>query len=610
LVRVGASWTAIAKPLRYAAVATIVILLVGGWLSLYFKARAVDLRAANGVLEGLRELKEIDSRWNDRLIAMRLSTAGEPDKIAAVLDMPRVARVQGALSVKAYEMGNLVSPQGLTALRQAFDEKASAIQQFEAAKSAYSQALDRFVQAGSALSSAARTGRDGIGAAGERAVERLSAATLAHLAQPASASEKIVAAAADALLAEDVPLGLVPQVQALAAASGAVVRAKDAEDAAFRNAFFTSTGPRLDSLTKEFERQFGNALDDAERYRFYLFVYSALILLLALWLAWRLGHTYRVIASINRQLLEANETLESRVDQRTRELADALKQLKENESLLIQSEKMSSLGQMVAGVAHEVNTPLAYVKASLDSVSGQMPRIGAALEQSERLIQMLQSEQTTEDELAAQFERTSSSLEEVRTRGTAAELGGLVKDGLHGIGQITELVSNLKNFARLDRSKVAKVDLNEGVASALAIARNELKTKTVHKEFSVLPPVSCAPSQINQVFLNLLTNAAQATPAQGGVIVVRTGLHGDGFVAVEVQDNGHGIPPDVLPKIFDPFFTTKEAGKGTGLGLSICYKIVASHGGRIDVASKPGVGTRFTVILPIEATEAMEPVPA
>ena len=199
-----------------------------------------------------------------------------------------------------------------------------------------------------------------------------------------------------------------------------------------------------------------------------------------------------------------------------------------------------------------------------------------------------------------------------RVRALVAELGGaggspqalgeldkLVKDGLFGIGQISEIVTNLKNFSRLDRSKVADFDLHEGIESSIRIGQAQLKGRTLRREFGKIPHVTCSPSQINQVILNLLVNAAQATRDGEGVISVRTALRDANHVAVEVADNGHGIPAEVLPKIFDPFFTTKGVGKGTGLGLSICYKIVEGHGGRLEVQTKPGVGTRFTMVLPV-----------
>jgi signal transduction histidine kinase len=181
-------------------------------------------------------------------------------------------------------------------------------------------------------------------------------------------------------------------------------------------------------------------------------------------------------------------------------------------------------------------------------------------------------------------------------------LSGLVKDGLYGTGQMAEIVGNLKDFSRLDRSKVTGFNLNEGLNSTLLLAKHLLKSVSVDKHFGDIPAIICSPSQINQVFLNLVTNAAQAMDeGQGGqgTLTLTTRSENDG-VAVDVADNGKGIPPEVLPKIFDPFFSTKEIGKGTGLGLSISYKIVEQHGGRISVESQPGTGTKFTVWLPLK----------
>jgi two-component system, NtrC family, sensor kinase len=164
-------------------------------------------------------------------------------------------------------------------------------------------------------------------------------------------------------------------------------------------------------------------------------------------------------------------------------------------------------------------------------------------------------------------------------------------------------VINLKNFSRLDRSKTASFDLNEGLESTLLLARHELKGHNVKTHFGDIPPITCSPSQINQVFLNLINNAAQAIEGSRGVVTITTRRTDAAHIAVEVHDNGKGIPAEVLPRIFDPFFTTKEVGKGTGLGLSIVYKIVKQHGGTINVDSNVGVGTRFTVVLPLTPPE-------
>jgi two-component system NtrC family sensor kinase len=151
---------------------------------------------------------------------------------------------------------------------------------------------------------------------------------------------------------------------------------------------------------------------------------------------------------------------------------------------------------------------------------------------------------------------------------------------------------------------VSRFDLNEGLESTLVIARNLVKHKTVTRRFAAIPLIECSPSQINQVFLNLITNAAQATrDDQTGEITISTAIAPGGQIRVDVADNGHGISENVIAKIFDPFFTTKDVGKGTGLGLSIAYKIVQEHGGRIEVKSKVGEGTVFSVFLPVKAAQ-------
>ena len=364
------------------------------------------------------------------------------------------------------------------------------------------------------------------------------------------------------------------------------------EEPLFERAWSASTGPRMELLARAIGRSYDDALTQAELYRIGLLYYSGFLLVVLAFLAWSLHQR-------GRELRAANENLEARVAERTRELSDALAKLKESEAMLVQSEKMSSLGQMVAGIAHEVNTPLAYVKSSLESVRKEVPELGRLAAETGRLLDLLSAASADETVLAAQFAQVRALLEELRSRGTLDRLEGLVKDGVFGIGQISDVIGNLRNFSRLDRSKVADYDLHEGIESSIRIGRAQLDKRTVRREFGQIPRVTCSPSQINQVILNLLSNAAHATRDGQGVIVVRTGMRDDKHVAIDVADNGSGIAPEVLPKIFDPFFTTKAVGKGTGLGLSICYKIAQSHGGRLEVQSKPGTGTRFSLVLPL-----------
>jgi signal transduction histidine kinase len=221
-----------------------------------------------------------------------------------------------------------------------------------------------------------------------------------------------------------------------------------------------------------------------------------------------------------------------------------------------------------------------------------------------KLMGLLERGDATDAQLSEQFTRVSALAAQFQAEEMAANLETLNTDALHGIEQISEIILNLKNFSRLDRSKVSRFNLNEGLESTLVIARNLVKHKTVDKRFGEIPLIECSPSQINQVFLNLITNAAQATrDDQHGQITITTSTVPSGHVRVDVADNGHGIPENVVSKIFDPFFTTKEVGKGTGLGLSIAYKIVQEHGGRIEVKSKVGAGTVFSVFLPIKAAQ-------
>lgn len=290
--------------------------------------------------------------------------------------------------------------------------------------------------------------------------------------------------------------------------------------------------------------------------------------------------------------------MQQRLGKRNQELASAYQKLKASEAQLVQSEKMASLGQMVAGVAHEINTPLGYVKNNVNLAREVMDQVRLQLNAYESLLNQLRSgeaDETTVDSALADIRDLKDNFDACFSQDDVQQL---FEDTLYGVNQISEIVVNLKDFSRLDKAAVDSVNLNQCLDSALLIARNVLKNKAeVIKEYSELPPVRCTPSQINQVFLNLFTNAAQAMEGYGHILVKT--LAKDGFVHVIVEDNGKGIPETHLRRIFEPFFTTKPVGEGTGLGLSIAYQIVHNHGGRIRVASKVGVGTRFAVSLPI-----------
>ena len=304
-------------------------------------------------------------------------------------------------------------------------------------------------------------------------------------------------------------------------------------------------------------------------------------------------------------VLDLLKAMELRIAQRNRVLRQALVDLKESQAQLVQSEKMASLGQMVAGVAHELNTPLGYVRNNvqlLDQLSA--PLVELARSQA-ALADCLADPTCDEARLAQALEAAAAMREQAAPEQLADDLRQLLDDTLYGLGQIGELVVGLKDFARLDRAMDEAVDLNDCVRSALLIARNHIKDKAeVVLGLGELPAVSAAPSQINQVLLNLLTNAAQAMVGDGR-IQIRSWAEGD-WVCVSVQDSGCGMAPEVARRIFDPFFTTKPVGEGTGLGLSISYKIIQDHGGSIRVASELGRGTRFLIRLPTAQARALK----
>jgi two-component system, NtrC family, sensor kinase len=475
------------------------------------------------------------------------------------------------------------------ALAKAVFEKADVVEKYMAESARAKSALRAVLAGAAALGSPAGAppSSDARQSELEQAVNQLVAAVEQYywLGKAAPPMSLEMAAARVQELAAGVGDSARDQANAIQSAIRVLLQHKPAEEALFEQLSSLSSGPRLDQMRFALNRELETTLQTKERFRVYLLAYAAALLI---------GVGYLGV-----RLKAANEGLERRVAERTRELSEALRHLKESEAQLIQSEKMSSLGQMVAGVAHEINTPLAYVKNSLGTVSERLPQITAAIEQCEKLLALLGGGNADAAALNRQFAQTSALLGQIRQQQVLAELGGLVKDGLYGTGEMAEIVGNLKDFSRLDRSKVTSFNVNDGLASSLGLARHILKSVKVTRQFGEVPAITCAPSQINQVFLNLITNAAQALAPANGEITLATRAQAEGVV-VEVADNGKGIPPEVLPKIFDPFFTTKEAGKGTGLGLSISYKIVEQHGGRIKVDSQVGKGTRFTVWLPLK----------
>jgi len=292
--------------------------------------------------------------------------------------------------------------------------------------------------------------------------------------------------------------------------------------------------------------------------------------------------------------------LEELVHSRTEKLSQATRELEERQVQLIQAEKLASIGQMAAGVAHEISSPVGYLMSNLSTLTQYCSAMTPLLELQRKLLgpQGSMPQEAREAVLAQMAEQWKQT----EMDSILEDLPGLLLESMEGARRIKDLVQSLRMFAREDSGEPQLADLNEELESTLRMVWNQLKYKcTVERDLGPLPRLRCHPNQLGQVFANLLINAAQAIERQG-VIRIRT-WHEGKEVAVRISDTGQGMTPETLARLFTPFFTTKPRGQGTGLGLSVSQSIIARHQGRIEVKSEPGKGTSFTIFLPLTEPE-------
>ncbi|RMF17026.1 MAG: PAS domain-containing sensor histidine kinase [Gammaproteobacteria bacterium] len=286
--------------------------------------------------------------------------------------------------------------------------------------------------------------------------------------------------------------------------------------------------------------------------------------------------------------------LNQRLSQEKVEQQHLIEKLEEAQNQLLQSEKMAAIGQLAAGVAHEINNPIGYVYSNIGSLERSAQDLLDMVRAWREAVEASGAPELVEklDDLAKKYD--FDFIQE--------DLSDLIAESREGAERVKRIVQDLKDFSHVDKAEWQLADLHKGLDSTLNVVWNEVKYKAeVIKEYGNLPEVECIASQLNQVFMNLIVNAAHAIEERG-TITIRTGCKGD-EVFVSVSDTGCGIPEQNLTKLFEPFFTTKPVGKGTGLGLSLSYSIVQRHQGRIEVESEVGRGTTFTVWLPIRQPE-------
>ena len=319
----------------------------------------------------------------------------------------------------------------------------------------------------------------------------------------------------------------------------------------------------------------------------------------------------QVVEQRTEQLAEANQSLREDVTRRERAEQELMRRNTELHALnaklslaqesLIQSEKMASIGQLAAGVAHEINNPIGYIFSNFGTLEKYLTELFQMLgvyEQAEA--------HCADPRMAGEIAALKKAIE---LEFLKEDIPTLMSESKEGIVRVRKIVQDLKDFSHVDATTDWQyTNLNAGIDSTLNVVNSEIRYKAdVIKDYGELPLVQCMSSQINQVVMNLVINAAHAIGSERGKITIRTGIQ-DADVWFSVSDTGAGIPQDVLPRIFDPFYTTKPVGKGTGLGLSLSYGIIQKHHGTIDVQTEIGHGTTFRVTMPVNQPDSHQPV--
>jgi PAS domain S-box-containing protein len=306
----------------------------------------------------------------------------------------------------------------------------------------------------------------------------------------------------------------------------------------------------------------------------------------------------RMTLELISRLENMNASLEETVRKRTGIIEKIYDELKMKDAQILQQEKMASIGVLAAGIAHEINNPVGYINSNLEVLQDNVRDIVSYLKNLEDVFPNLIQQGHSDQPMPAAIQELKELRSKLRIEDIFQDIEEIVHESKQGIDRIKRIIVDLKKFSHTDENKMDLADINQEIESTLNIVANELKYKVkVVKELGSLPSIECFPHQLNQVFMNILVNAAQAIEGQGSIFI-QTAIKND-FISVIIRDTGTGIPAENLQKIFDPFFTTKAVGKGTGLGLYIAYGIIEKHRGKISVQSEVGKGTTFTIQLPI-----------
>lgn len=365
-----------------------------------------------------------------------------------------------------------------------------------------------------------------------------------------------------------------------------VMREKVETDSYLDMALSSTADSRIENLSAAWSDWLAQGHIVKNRIRIYVGSYIIFLLLSVAIVAWKLRSLY--------------VSLDQQVAIQTQEVKTAYKGLQQSEKHLMQSEKMASLGQLVAGVAHEINTPLGYISNNVDTIRLNLGEVDQIIDSLDKVSREASLQQPDKKKINSLIKGMIYSYRNMRKREILSEIQSLLKDSSYGLNEISELVSSLKDFSRVERTSSTATNIHDGLDATVKICGYVIGNRKLERKYTEdLAPVECMPAQLNQVFMNILTNAAQATDEASGRISIST-QQKDQSVNIVFKDNGVGMNSEGVNQIFNPFYTTKDVGEGTGLGMSISYKIIKSHGGDIVLKSKLGVGTTITVILPLQ----------
>ncbi|AXQ30702.1 hypothetical protein D0B54_19335 [Solimonas sp. K1W22B-7] len=574
-------------------VAVFMALAVLGLLLLKTQAPPMDLRRHTERLGHLQRVMELETSLDQEVARSRLALDAEPETLKETVGQLTTARQ--ALR-QSWLPKDKLPPQIDKAVRDYF----RLAEDKQAELDLYRGDLQQFFSAFKQLRRQADPVLKGLSSEGAAALQRKVMSLLSELttysiqSNPANRPEIVALLGAISTDVRRLPdASLVQAVDSLLDSADSVRATKDGLRGRMAALSEIPTTPALNRAMSVYQAHYAANEAAVARYRLALAIYALALLSVFGLGGWRLRRSYA-------ELDAANSHLEELVEVRTQELRKAMDELRTQQVQLIQSEKMASLGQLVAGVAHEINTPLGYARSNVETVREGLPGLRGLIQAYEAMLPLA----------GPQAGDALGQLQEAKRRWHPEEgpeeIDVLLADAEHGLVQISDLVISLKDFSRVDRSLNERSSINDGLDNALKICQGQLKHRIeVQREYGELPKIPCAPSQLNQVFLNLITNAAQAIDGPGW-IRLRTRDLGD-RIEIAIADNGCGMDEQTQQHIFEPFFTTKDVGKGTGLGLSIVYRILEDHQGSIQVRSALGQGTEFTILLPSGAAAAPAP---